>query len=136
MSSLVAATQENPPPAGSAITLGRTGSLSVDSVSDPELSHQGEHENTARVCTDLSNPTTLSASRQAGGDNHSTRLLKPSGNQELTVTSRNKEWMKELLTTFKLSQKPLPPVQRGHSNVHSKVTFERMGYWNARSWDI
>ncbi|MPC66143.1 hypothetical protein E2C01_060288 [Portunus trituberculatus] len=113
MSFWATATQETPPPAGSARTLGRTESLSVESVSDPELSHQGEHENTARVCMRLTNLTTLSANRQASGDNNSTRSSKPSGNQELTVTSRNEEWVKELLSTFKLSQNPLPTFNEG-----------------------
>ncbi|MPC65778.1 hypothetical protein E2C01_059914 [Portunus trituberculatus] len=97
MSTLSAAAQETSPPACSAITLERTGSLSGNSVSETELSHQREYENNARVHTGLTNPTTLSTSRQAVGDN-SPGSSKQSGTQELTVTPRNEEW--KSLPTF------------------------------------
>ncbi|MPC30388.1 hypothetical protein E2C01_023651 [Portunus trituberculatus] len=73
MSTSAAATKGTSSAVGSEITPERVGSSTVISLSEPELSHQGEYEKTARVRTDPTNPNALSTCRQAGGDNDSPR---------------------------------------------------------------
>jgi len=122
INSLRAPSNTGNPQEMSALTSGRTGSSSLNPASGLETLHQGEYRDPALGYANPTTPTTSQTS-QTGNPDALSGSSTPS--KELHVAPKTESWIKELLTTLKLSQKPMPQFNGDKGTCADYWAFKR-----------